>query len=135
MDTPASPSKARIIKSIYFYLVSFVALMMIAFSSADLINTALRTWIFTQADNYTYRMDCPTAPYFDTKGTAINDPATKAQLVADCEKQQEMNQKNEEQNRISQRQNSIVRDISMIVVGIPLFLIHWRIVRSKDENL
>lgn len=135
MDTPTSASRGRTIKSIYFYLVSFVALMMIAFSSADLINMALKTWIFTEADNYTYRMDCPTTPYYDEKGAVINDAAIKNQRIADCEKQQEINQKNDEQNRVSQRQNNIVRDISMIIVGIPLFLIHWRIVRSKDENL
>ena len=132
---PTTNSKAMIIKSIYFYLVSFVALMMVAFSSADLINMALKTWIFTKADNYTYRVDCPTAPYYDEKGAPINDPTVKTQRMADCEKQQEINQKNEDQNRVSQRQNNIVRDISMIVVGIPLFLIHWRIVRSKNENL
>jgi hypothetical protein len=50
MENTTPATKAMIIKSIYFYLVSFVALMMVAFSSADLINMALKTWIFTKAD-------------------------------------------------------------------------------------
>lgn len=137
MDTPASPSKARTIKSIYFYLVSFVALMMIAFSGADLINTALKTWIFTKADDYMYggRTICEAlpAPTVDPKST-VPTP-TKEQVIKDCEIQNEANEKQAAASRVATRQNSIVRDISMIVVGIPLFLIHWRIVRSKDENL
>jgi hypothetical protein len=53
-------------------------------------------------------VDCPTAPYYDEKGAPINDPTVKTQRMADCEKQQEINQKNEDQNRVSQRQNNIV---------------------------
>ena len=130
--------KGKTIKSLYFYLVSFVALMMIAFSTADLINMALKTWIFTKADDYfiySGRMNCAAmpAPMVDPKATAPTP--TKEQVIADCEKQNEVAAKEQEANRIATRQNSVVRDISMIVVGIPLFLIHWRIVRRKDENL
>lgn len=110
--------------------------MMIAFSGADLISTALKTWVFTKADDYyTYsgRMNCQSLT------AAVANPGTttptKEQAVAECEQQNEMAAKDQEANRTATRQNSIVRDISMIVVGIPLFLIHWRIVRSKDENL
>jgi hypothetical protein len=124
--------KGRVIKSLYFYLVSFVALMMVVFSSADLINIALRTWVFTAADKDAYaypRAICEVpAPSTDPK-------AVPAVSKAECEKQNEENEKQNEKNRIAQKQRDVVRDISMIVVGIPLFLIHWRILRSKDENL
>lgn len=130
MDQATQPRKT--IKSIYFYLVSFVALMMVVFSTADMINIALKTWVFTQADKdmYAYpRAVCevPTTP---------TDPKTvPAMSKADCEKQNEENIKQQEASRIAQKQRDVVRDISMIVVGIPLFLIHWRILRSKEENL
>ena len=52
MDTPAN--KIAIIKNIYLYLVSFVALMMIVFSISSLINVILKTYIFKQAGNYGY---------------------------------------------------------------------------------
>ncbi len=135
MDNQPANSKGKTIKSIYFYLVSFVALMMVVWSGADMINIALKTWVFTKADTYTYRAPCPTMPYYNEKGVEISDPEIKAQRAKDCEAQETMNQKNEEQNRIAQRQMNIVRDISMMVVAIPLFFIHWRIVRRKDEDL
>lgn len=124
----------KVIKSLYFYLVSFVALMMIVFSTADTINIALKTWVFTAADKdmYAYpraacEMPAPATP---------TDPKTvPATTKEECEKQNELNLKQNEASRVAQKQRDVVRDISMIVVGIPLFLIHWRIVRSKEENL
>ena len=59
-------------------------------------------------------------------------PATS---IENCEKSNEENIKQQEASRTAQKQRDVVRDLSMIVVGIPLFLIHWRIVRSKEENL
>ena len=123
----------KVIKSLYFYLVSFVALMMVVFSVSDVINIALKTWVFTAADKdmYAYpRAAC------EVPAPATPDPkAVPAQTKADCEKQNEENIKQQEASRVAQKQRDVVRDISMIVVGIPLFLIHWRIVRSKEENL
>jgi len=124
----------KTIKSIYFYLVSFVALMMVVFSTADMINIALKTWVFTQADKDMYAY--PKAVCEVPAPVATPDPkAVPAITKEDCEKQNEENIKQQEASRVAQRQRDVVRDISMIVVGIPLFLIHWRIVRSKDENL
>jgi hypothetical protein len=131
-NQPAQPRKT--IKSIYFYLVSFVALMMVVFSTADTINIALKTWVFTAADKDMYygRSACevpmPENANPDQKVTAT---ITKE----NCEKQKEEDLKQQEASRLAQKQRDVVRDISMIVVGIPLFLIHWRIVRSKEENL
>ncbi len=122
----------KTIKSIYFYLVSFVALMMIVFSTADIINIALKTWVFTAADKdmYAYpRSGC------EMPAAAPGEKAVPATYKDDCLKQTEENIKQQEASRVAQKQRDVVRDLSMIVVGIPLFLIHWRIVRSKDENL
>lgn len=133
MDSqPIQPKK--VIKSIYFYLVSFVALMMVVFSTADAINIALKTWVFTAADKDMYgypRAVCEV----QTPATPPNAKSVPVISKEDCEKQNEENKKNEETNRIARKQQSAVRDLSMILVGIPLFIMHWRIVRRKDENL
>ena len=133
MDNQPAHTKGKTIKSIYFYLVSFVALMMVVFSTADIINIALKTWVFTQADKDMYAypvMPCEVSP------PKVKAAATSSESVpAECQKQNELNIKQQEAGRSAQKQRDVVRDISMIVVGIPLFLIHWRIVRSKEENL
>jgi hypothetical protein len=133
MDNQPSP-KGKTIKSIYFYLVSFVALMMAVFSTADIINIALKTWVFTAADKdmYNYPRTVCEMPAQATPPDVKSMPAVSKE---DCEKSNEETIKQQEASRVAQKQRDVVRDISMIVVGIPLFLIHWRIVRSKDENL
>lgn len=128
MENQSTDSKSRIIKSIYFYLVSFVALMMIVFSTSNIIDVALKTWVFTNADNeFYYEMSC-------IQPTIDSDSYPKLS-VEDCERQKEESRIQQEKAKAAQRQRNIVRDISMIVVGIPLFLVHWKIVRRKDENL
>ena len=128
-----SDQPRKTIKSIYFYLVSFVALMMVVFSTADMINIALKTWVFTAADkDMYYNAPCVAPAMAEPNAKPIVDPTTSR---VECEKQNEANLKQQEASRTAQKQRDVVRDISMIVVGIPLFLIHWRIVRSKEENL
>ncbi|MFH1657597.1 MAG: hypothetical protein ABH919_03955 [bacterium] len=128
MENESTNSKNRIIKSIYFYLVSFVALMMIVFSTANMIDVALKTWVFTSADgDIYYGMSC-------IQPTMESDSSPKFS-VEDCERQKEESRIQQEKAKVAQRQRDIVRDISMIAVGVPLFLVHWKIVRRKDENL
>lgn len=130
-NQPGQPRK--VIKSLYFYLVSFVALMMVVFSTADMVNIALKTWVFKAADKDMYYMPPCALPTATTDRPEVK--SVPAVSVEDCEKQNELNLKQQESSRLAQKQRDVVRDISMIVVGIPLFLIHWRIVRSKEENL
>lgn len=130
MEQTTNPSRGVVIKTIYYYLVCFVALMMVVFSTADIINIALKTWVFTKADDnyYSGYMASCTIP-IDPK---LQDQTTTAAMKAECEKQQTLGVKQAQDNADAQRQRDVVRDISMIAVGIPLFLYHWRIVRKKD---
>lgn len=126
----ATSSKGTIIRNIYLYLVSFVALMMVIFSTADLINTTLRTYVFTKADiNYYSSPVIGCDPTY--KGT---DPSVKPMTTEECAKIDERNKKQEEDNRAAQRQSDLVRDISMIVVGVPVFAFHWMIIRKKENS-
>lgn len=135
MNSPQPGSKIEIIKGIYLYLVTFVALMMIIFSTAHLINTALKTWIFTKADmrgDYYPMMEMEYAKPVKTDIT--NESMTTSSKEEAIVKQEEMEQKRKEAdelNRTAQRQRDIVRDISFLLVGIPLFLFHWREIKRK----
>jgi len=123
METNNSNGKVVLIKNIYFYLVSFVALMMTVFSLADIINITLKTYIFTKADNINYY---PTTPCVVTPNTSTTKDNS------DCIKEQAENQKINDDNKIAQREQDVVRDISFIVVGIPLFIFHWKVIRRKE---
>ncbi len=130
METPAHTPRrgGTIIKNIYLYLVSFVALMMLIFSAADIVNITLRTYVFTKADNFYYGPACvpPPAP---TGTSTPSDIKASGCLSADEQKKQNDDQRN------AQNQRDLVRDLSMIVVAIPVFMYHWKIVRNKEEGV
>jgi hypothetical protein len=97
-----------IILRIYFTLVAFVTLMILIFSVSDLVNTALRTYVFTAADQPAYGTIC--------------DLSYQTQEQCDAQKT------NETRSALVQKQQSAVRDISLLVVAAPLFWLHWRVV-------
>lgn len=130
MDQTNSP-RSNVIKNIYLYLVSFVALMMVIFSMADTVNIALRTWVFTKADRAFF-----SEPYLacESGKIAVQDNAPRAITPEECQIAQDRSKKQQEEQRIAEKQRDAVRDISMIVVGIPLFMYHWMIIRKKERN-
>ena len=122
MDTQPT-SKFALIKTIYFYLVSFVALMMVTFATANLINVLLKTYVFTLADQ----------DYYSVPAMVCVPEKADASSTAECLKNEKINQEQAEKNRKAQKQRDLVNDISMIVVGIPLFAFHWNYARKKEN--
>lgn len=126
METPAP--KSGVIKNIYLYLVSFVALMMIIFCVADAVNMLLRTFIFTKADQNYYGYPSPACP---TPAPGEATSTTKGKEGFGCISRDEQI-KMDKNNNEAQRQRDLVRDISMIVVAVPVFAYHWRIIRKRE---
>ncbi len=128
-------NKIAVIKNIYFYLVSFVALMMVVFSTANLINIVLKSYVFTEADRYPYYPGAECDPSYqqpmEKPGTVAEPAQVKKLTPTECAAQEEKYQQREAQNLKSQRQRNLVTDISFIVVGVPLFIFHWYYARKK----
>jgi hypothetical protein len=126
--------KGSVIKSIYFYLVSFVALMMVVFTVADIINIVLKTYIFTKANNITYYkpIECDTAERIQVEKEGVEVPKMTPEECVALEEKETARQK---ETQIADNQRNIVRDISMIVVGIPLFILHWRFIRKRKDEI
>ena len=56
-----------------------------------------------------------------------------ATATAECVKNEAVNKEQADKNRAAQKQRDLVNDISMIVVGIPLFVFHWNYARKKEN--
>ncbi|MFH1404826.1 MAG: hypothetical protein ABIH21_01860 [Patescibacteria group bacterium] len=117
-----------IILRIYFALVALITLVIMIISVSDLINIGLRSYIFPKADQ---------AYSYDTCGIQPRMPTedTKNMVVEDEEYCQKMQAK-EIERQAAQKQRDAVRDISLLIVSIPLFWLHFRIVYKdwKDEK-
>lgn len=138
-------NKIQLIKTIYFYLVSLIGLMMIVFPSAQLINLGLKTWIFTKADDLEKFYAAPPIPISERGGITeiksiqsckntceFSDEQKQsiANWLEDYEKWQK-NSQNQEGRLVAQRQRDAVTAISFLAVGIPLFWLHWRIIKKE----
>ncbi len=115
-----------IIRNLYLYVVAVVALFMMVFSTVDIISIALKTWVFTKAD-YVYVYPASPVPCeAGIKGGCLS-PEDQKKNVAEQKQAQE-------DQRASQKQNDIVRNISMLIVAIPLFIFHWTIIRRDRKS-
>jgi hypothetical protein len=136
--------KLNSIRNIYFYLVALIALMMIVWSTADLINLGLTTWVFKNADKVDDWAP-PVAPYIAPEQKTAETAercADKCDLTAD-EKQQIQNWLADYKNwqdqqgvlKVARKQKNAVRDISMLVVAIPLFIWHWKMISKESREV
>ena len=119
-------NKPSIIRTIYLYAISLVGLLMIVFSAADLINIGLKMFVFTQADEYNY--PCPPPAPIAADGKEVSTTTTASQ------REKALCDEDRNRMRVQQRQGSLVRDLSMLIVAIPLFLFHFRIAQKERKD-
>ncbi len=131
-----------LIRTIYLYLFSLVGLFIIVFGSIGLIKLGLATWVFPKADYY------PRV----SKPLMITETQNKAliQGLEKCETSCELSQADKEalsswlndyqawkegqfdpKQEVSRRhQQQAAQDIAMLIVGLPLFLYHWALIKK-----
>lgn len=97
------------LRLLYLYLFSFVGLLIVVIGSVQMVNLGLKTFVFKNADNF----------YSYPVGISKTDPN-----YVDPEVQK----KQQEEQTKTQRQSELVNSLSMIVVGIPLYLYHWKLI-------
>lgn len=115
------------IKKVYLYLVSLISLIIIVIGAIMLINLALRTWVFTKADNNVYYS--PKA----VCSVPANPDGTKPTLAPECsDPNYDANQQaQEKENRAAQKQRDAAQAIAMILVASPIFYYHWKLARKE----
>src|SRR3989338_3555279 len=123
MNGQPQTSKTGLIKSIYFYLVSLITLVIIIFSTADLVNVALKVTIFTKADRV-FETPCLATP--PPNGTVTGTE----RFPYDCDAQK----RNSMEEREAQRQRDLVRDIGLLAVAIPVFAWHYATIRRETRE-
>lgn len=118
---------------LYFAVVSAVTLFTLMFGLIDFVSIGLKTYIFKAADVPTYIRTCgELGSYTPVKPVDGSTGYTAEQQKADCERGRE----EDLQNYKNQKANDAVRDFALILVSLPLFLVHFRIVYRdwKDER-
>jgi hypothetical protein len=98
------------LRMLYLYLFSFVGLLIVVIGSIQMVNLGLKTFVFKDVDKYEIYVD-KTVPAMERE----SDEVIKTR------------QENETRR---QRERELVSSLSMIVVGLPLYLYHWKTIQK-----
>jgi len=133
-----------LIRTIYLYLFTLVGLALLVIGLVRFIDMGLKAFIFTKAEEEQrlYNRQ-PPIPYQieriekiekvkDEEELSEEERALIRQWLADYESWQEKSSKVDPVTAERHRDASI--NLSMILVGLPLYFYHWRIIRKETKN-
>lgn len=132
------------IRTVYLYLFSLVGLVLLIIGCVRFINMGLKVFIFTQADQeITYfQRPAPIMPTDFKRCSAIND--SNKICLSEEEKIQYDNMaleyKNwqDQANKIdivkSRRQSDASINLALIIVGLPLYFYHWKVIKKENQG-
>jgi len=137
-------SKYPLVRTIYLYLFSLVGLVLLIIGAVRFIDMALKAFIFTKADEeqrLAYKMPPSSIPFEKVQSLASDQQGiiklTPDEKTAIVQWLADYNSWKEQRDKLdpitSQRQRDASSNLAMILVGLPLYFFHWRIIR-KDAN-
>jgi len=133
-----------IIRSIYLYIFTILGLVLMTIGGVRIMDMGLKAFVFTQADQeerleYPF-MEPPMKPILEQN---INNEDAKSVTLTDAEEAQLKNwfaeYKNwqEKRSKINfvkpRRHRDAASSLSMILIGLPLYLYHWTIIKKETK--
>lgn len=113
------------VRKIYLYLFAIVGLVLIISGSVSLVNLGLKTFVFKQADDYPIYVERLRVP--DKNG--VQEELTEEEIV----KKEAEEKKRQQQQKNSDRQRQASNAVAQLIVGIPLFAYHWRVIQKEGQ--
>lgn len=136
----ASPTKSAkgvngksIIRTIYLYMVTAIAIVLILISSIGLLNLLLKEYVFEiksweEMQDFSYQCD---PKVMDPIGVQNKTVATKtAEEIESCIAKKQLEASEQAKNR---KLEDLTWFISMLVVALPIYLFHWGVIQ-RDQN-
>lgn len=134
--------KNSVIRTIYLYLFATLGLVFLTIGAIRFIDMGLKAFVFTKAEQEErsiYKQ--PPMPYALEKieGIVAEEPAesklTEAELIQVRQWLAEYRTWKEDSDRIdpvvSRRHRDSSINLSMILVGLPLYLYHWAVIKKE----
>lgn len=134
-------SKTKLIRTVYLYLAALISLLFVAVGTGNLINTALKAYIFPKAEKGGYNKCNQQPPIYGLEnpqalkdsGAATEDQKLQLEeLLRDYENWKKEN--SGEECYSAERQSNVVDALTMIIIALPIYLFHWRIIKKEKEE-
>ncbi len=114
-------NKYYLIRKIYLYLFSLIGLVLIIIGCVRLVGLGLKAYIFTKADIY---YEYPTVR-LPVESVVENVKQLTKEEIEDFQNKQ----------KTSQRQREAAESLAMIIVGLPIYLFHWQLIKKDQEKI
>ena len=135
--------KNPLVRTIYLYLFTIIGLALVVTGGVRFIDMGLKATIFRQADapeRFQQTYSCLyTFPFSPTKIEEIEKSADlsaddKETLKSFLESYKKCQEAAADINYVaSQRQRDASSSLAMIIIGLPLYLYHWGIIRKETK--
>jgi hypothetical protein len=129
-----------LIRTIYLYIFALLGLVLITIGTVRFVNMGLKAFVFTKADEDQLHVYEPSLPYaFDrvekfasATSTDVADQTAAKQWIAEYKTWSERRSK---VNYVTMRRHQDASlNIALILVGLPLYLYHWRIIQKETKD-
>ena len=131
--------KMHWIKLVYVYLFSVIGLVLVVIGAVRMLDMGLKATIFKQAESESRPYYSPVpVPYEKQTAQEVIDCAEKCgfseeekQYARDFLSEYKKQQEQEIPYYIQDRYRTAASSVAMIIVGLPLYLYHWRLARKS----
>lgn len=133
--------KHSLIRTIYLYAFALLGLVLLTISGIRFLDMGLKAFVFTKADE---RMKIeyarPIMPYsyekikgLETEEVSLtNEEATQVkQIIQEYENWEERSKKVD--SVTSNRHRTASSSLAMILIGLPLYLYHWKVIKRETN--
>ena len=134
--------KHPLIRTIYLYLFALVGLALLITGTVRFLDMGLKAFVFTKAEDpekiqRSYYYSTPISierveKYQESEELTEEEITTLKAWLADYKKWEEEEAKID--YLTSKRHREASGNLAMILVGLPLYLYHWRIIRKETKN-
>ena len=138
--------KYTLVRTIYLYIFALLGLVLLIIGSVNFLNMGLKAFVFTQADEenriFSKQMPVPTIPKIENiqqdieEGKDICFSAEEKIIVENWLDDYNNWEKNmsEFDTVTSRRHRDASMNLSLILIGLPLYLYHWKIIKRETEE-
>ncbi len=131
--------KHSLIRTIYLYLFSLVGLTLLIIGSVRFVDMGLKAFVFTKAEEEQSLYSRQPAPMPIERIKEVEDLKDNQELSEEekilikewLEDYQQWQEKNEKIDLVVVRRHRDASiNLSLILIGLPLFLYHWKVARK-----
>jgi hypothetical protein len=137
--------KHSLIRTIYLYIFATLGLVLLTIGSVRFVDMGLKAFVFTQADEE-QRLYNKQPPFAPTSGDKLELLASGTQTTLSESERQSIQQwladyKNWEAQRAkidpvnAQRHRDASINLAMILIGLPLYLYHWKVIKKESVSI